>query len=254
MHPILFKIGPITVYTYGVMAALGILFGSLILMKLAEREGLNTKDVADTAFWTVLAGVVGARVFFFLYNPEYLTSWYRLFFFWEGGLVWYGGVLFGALTAVYFIKKRNIPFWKFADIVSIPLSVGLGFGRIGCTMAGCCYGKVCHSPFSIVFKDPHSAAPLGIPLCPTQPLSAAANFAIAGLLYLLYKKRRAPGETFGFYLILYGTFRFFIEFLRATPKELLGLFSNNQAISIIMVAVGTLILIHRRRLKVGGNL
>ena len=125
MHPILFKFGPITIYTYGVMAALGILFGSLILMKLAEKEGLNTRDVADTAFWTVIAGVIGARVFFFLYNPEYLNPWYRLFFFWEGGLVWYGGVFFGALTAIYFIKKRNIPLWRFADIVSINLTVGL---------------------------------------------------------------------------------------------------------------------------------
>jgi phosphatidylglycerol:prolipoprotein diacylglycerol transferase len=252
MHPILFKLGPITIYTYGVMAALGIFFGSLILMKLAEREGLNTKDIADTAFWTVIAGVIGARVFFFLYNPEYLNPWYRLFFFWEGGLVWYGGVFFGSLTAIYFIKKRNIPLWKFADIVSIPLSVGLGFGRIGCTMAGCCYGKVCHLPFSIVFKDPHSAAPLNIPLYPTQPISAAANFAIAGVLYFLYKKRRISGEVFGFYLVLYGVFRFLIEFWRATPKELLGLFSNNQVISIIMVAVGTLIVIYRRK-KLGGS-
>ena len=253
MHPILFKIGPITIYTYGVMVAIGIFFGSLILMKLAEKEGIPKKDVADTAFWSVVAGIVGARVFFFIYNPEYLNPWYRVFYFWEGGLVWYGGVIFGALTALYFVKKREIPVWKFADIVSIPLSVGLGSGRIGCTMAGCCYGKECHAPFAITFHDPHSAAPLGIPLCPTQPISSVANFLIAGILYLLYRRRKAAGEIFGFYLVLYGIFRFLIEFWRATPKDILGFLSNNQVISIIMVVAGLGVVCYRRR-NVGGKL
>ena len=247
MHPILFKIGPITIYTYGVMVALGIFFGSLILVKLAEREGIPREDVVDTAFWSVVSGFIGARLFFFLYNPEYLKPWYRIFFIWEGGLVWYGGVVFGALTAIYFIKKRNIPVWKFADIVSIALSVGLGFGRIGCTMAGCCYGKVCHAPFALVFTNPHSAAPLNVPLWPTEPVSAAANFLIALVLYLLYRKRKVHGEVFGFYLILYGIFRFLIEFVRATPKDILGTFSNNQVISIIMVAAGIAIVTYRRK-------
>ena len=247
MHPILFKIGPITIYTYGVMVALGIFFGSLVLVKLAEREGIPREDVVDTAFWSIVAGFVGARLFFFIYNPEYLKPWYRIFFIWEGGLVWYGGVVFGALTAVYFIKKRKIPVWKFADVVSIALSVGLGFGRIGCTMAGCCYGKECHAPFALVFTNPHSAAPLNVPLWPTEPVSAAANFLIALVLYLLYRKRKVPGEVFGFYLIFYGIFRFLIEFVRATPKEILGTFSNNQIISIIMVAAGIAIVIYRRK-------
>ena len=247
MHPILFKIGPITIYTYGVMVALGIFFGSLILVKLSEREGIKREDVVDTAFWSVVAGFVGARLFFFLYNPEYLKPWYRIFYIWEGGLVWYGEVVFGALTAIYFIKKRRIPVWKFADVIAIALSVGLGFGRIGCTMAGCCYGTVCHAPFAIVFTNPHSAAPLNVPLWPTEPVSSAANFLIALILYTLYRRRKVPGEIFGFYLIFYGTFRFLIEFVRATPKEILGTFSNNQIISIIMVAAGIAIVIYRRK-------
>jgi len=247
MHPILFKIGPVTVYTYGVMVALGIFFGSLILVRLAEREGIRREDVVDTAFWSVIAGLIGARLFFFLYNPQYAKPLYRILFIWEGGLVWYGGVIFGTLTALYFIKKRGIPLWKFADIVSIALSVGLGFGRIGCTMAGCCYGKVCHAPFAMVFTDPHSAAPLGVPLCPTQPISSAANFLIALVLYLIYRKRRFPGQVFGFYLIFYGLFRFFIEFLRATPKDVFGVLSNNQVISIIMLLAGFLVLWYRSK-------
>ncbi len=247
MHPILLKIGPVTIYTYGVMVALGIFFGSLILVKLAEREGIPREDVVDTAFWSIVSGFIGARLFFFIYNPQYLKPWYRILFVWEGGLVWYGGVIFGTLTAIYFVRKRKIPVWKFADIVSIALSVGLGFGRIGCTMAGCCYGKECHTPFALVFKDTHSAAPLNVPLWPTQPISSAANFLIALLLYLLYRRRRAPGEVFGFYLIFYGIFRFLIEFVRSTPKEIFGIFSNNQIISIIMVAAGIVIVIYRRK-------
>lgn len=250
MHPILFRLGPITIYTYGVMVALGIFFGSLVLVKLAEKEKIPQKDVADTAFWTIIFGFIGARLFFFLYNPQYLHPWYTIFYFWQGGLVWYGGIVFGALPVIYFIKKRKIPVWKFADITAIALEVGLGFGRIGCTMAGCCYGNVCHAPFALVFHSPYAAGPKNVPLWPTEPMSSAANFLIAGILYLIYRRRKFPGEILGFYLILYGIFRFSIEFLRATSKIYLG-FSNNQWISIIMVAAGLVILYYKRKLAGG---
>jgi phosphatidylglycerol:prolipoprotein diacylglycerol transferase len=246
MHPILFKIGPVTIYTYGVMVAIGIFLGSIILMKLSDEKGLNRKDVADIAFWTVISGFLGARLFFFIYNPEYLNPWWRILYVWQGGLVWYGGVLFGFLTALFLSIKKKVSPWKLADISSIAGSVGLGFGRIGCTMAGCCYGKECHSHFALTFKDPHSAAPLGIPLCPTQPISSAANFLIALTLYFILRKSKTSGQVAGFYLILYGAFRFFIEFLRATPKVFLGMFSNNQIISAIMVIAGIAIFLYRK--------
>ncbi len=248
MHPILFKIGPITVYTYGVMVAIGIFLGSVILMRLSEESGLKRKDVADIAFWTVISGFIGARLFFFIYNPEYLNPWWRVLYFWQGGLVWYGGVLFGFFTALLLSIRKKVHPWKLADVASIAGSVGLGFGRIGCTMAGCCYGKVCHSRFAIVFKNPHSAAPVEVPLCPTQPLSALANFLIALLLYLTFRKRKFAGQVASLYLILYGIFRFSIEFLRATPKTLLnGTLSNNQVISVIMVIAGIAIFLYRKQ-------
>ncbi|WP_457569877.1 prolipoprotein diacylglyceryl transferase [Desulfurobacterium sp.] len=247
MHPILFKIGPFTVYTFGVMVAIGIICGYFILIKLGEKEGINTNDLSDLMVWTVISGFIGARIFFFLYNPQYLHPIWRIFYFWEGGLVWYGGFLFGFITALYLAKKKNIPIWKTADIAVIAGEVGLGFGRIGCTMAGCCYGKVCHSRFALVFRDPHSAAPLNVPLYPTEPVSSAANFLIAGILYLLYKRRKAPGEIFGFYFIFYGIFRFLIEFWRATPKTYFGTLSNNQIMSIFMVILGIALVIYRRK-------
>ncbi len=246
MHPILFKIGPFTIYTFGVMVALGIVFAYLILMKLAEKENMDKNDVSDLMIWTVVSGFIGARVFFFLYNPQYLSSPWRIFYFWEGGLVWYGGFLFGFVTALYLSKKKNIPVWKIADIAVIAGEVGLAFGRIGCTMAGCCYGKECHSQLAIVFKDPHSAAPLNVPLYPTEPVSSVANFLIAFVLYLLYKRRKASGEIFGFYFVFYGIFRFLIEFWRATPKEYLGFLSNNQVLSVFMVTIGMGIVLYRR--------
>ncbi len=245
MHPILFKVGPITIYTYGVMVALGIFFGSLILMRLSDREKIERKKVADIAFWTVVSGFIGARAFFFIYNPQYLKPWWRILYFWQGGLVWYGGVLFGFFTALFLSIRFRVSPWKLADMSSIAGSVGLGFGRIGCTMAGCCYGKVCHSKLAIVFRNPHSAAPTGIPLCPTQPVSAAANFLIALVLYLLYRKRGKPGTIAAAYLVLYGIFRFSVEFLRATPKTVFGTLSNNQVISAIMVAAGIAIFLYR---------
>jgi phosphatidylglycerol:prolipoprotein diacylglycerol transferase len=249
MHPILFKLGPITIYTYGVMVALGIFFGSWVLLKLAEREGIDKADLSDVGFWTVVIGVVGARLFYFLYNPQYFKPLYKVLYIWQGGFVFYGGVIFGTLTAIVLSRLKHIPLWKLADISSIALALGMGFGRIGCTMAGCCYGIPCyHCPFAITFTDPHSAAsPLGVPLWPTEPMSSIANFTIAGLLYLIYRSKRFDGEVFSLYLIFYGVFRFLIEFVRATPKVYWG-FSNNQIISVIMVIAG-LILIYAKRRK-----
>ena len=237
MHPILFKIGPVTIYTYGVMVAIGIFLGSIILMKLSDEKGLNRKDVADIAFWTVISGFLGARLFFFIYNPEYLNPWWRILYVWQGGLVWYGGVLFGGITALFLAKKNKIPVSDLADACGVSLAVGLGIGRIGCTMAGCCYGTECHLPIAIVFKDPMSSAPIGVPLWPTQIISSIANFLIGLVLFLRFDKEK-PGNVFLLYLFMYGTFRFLIEFIRATPKIVLGMFSVNQVGSIIIALIG----------------
>ncbi len=245
MHPILLKIGPITIYTYGVMAALAIAASYALSLHLADLSGISRKDMSDIFFWAVVSGFVGARLFFFLYNPQYARPIYRILFFWQGGLVWFGGFIFGLLTVIYMCRKRKIPLWKIGDIAGVVGSLGLAIGRIGCTMAGCCYGKICHSHFAIVFKNPYSVAPLNVPLYPTQPISSLANFLIAAVLYLDFRKKKKDGETFGLYLILYGIFRFLIEFWRATPKIFWG-FSDNQIISALMVLAGILIFYRRR--------
>ena len=237
MKPILFKLGPITVYTYGVFSALAILLSVYLFLNLCERRGINRKLSSDIAFWSILAGILGARIFFFLYNPQFLRDPFELLKIWKGGLVWYGGVLFGGITALFLAKKNKIPVSDLADACGVSLAVGLGIGRIGCTMAGCCYGIECHLPIAIVFKDPMSSAPIGVPLWPTQIISSIANFLIGLVLFLRFDKEK-PGNVFLLYLFMYGTFRFLIEFIRATPKIVLGMFSVNQVGSIIIALIG----------------
>jgi len=248
LHPILIQIGPITFYSYGFFVALGILAALFIGKKLAKLEGISEKTFEKMYLYAIISGIVGARIFFFIYNPSFLKDLKNVFLIWKGGLVWYGGLLFGILTVIYLIKKYNLKskIWKIADIAAVCISIGLGFGRIGCTMAGCCYGVPYHGPFAIKFTDPHSLAPKGIYLFPSQPISSLANFLIFFILYFLYKRKKFDGQIFSLFLILYGTFRFLIEFLRATPKIFFGL-SENQILSLIFIFVG--IIIYFKRLK-----
>ena len=248
MHPILFQIGPITFYSYGFFAALGILAAFFTGKRLVKLEGISERTFEKMYLYVIISGILGARIFFFIYNPFLLKDLKNIFLIWKGGLVWYGGLLFGVLTAIYLIIKYNLKskVWKLADIAGICISIGLGFGRIGCTMAGCCYGIPYQGPFAIKFTDPHSLAPKGIYLFPSQPISSLANFLIFFILYFLYKRKRFDGQIFSLFLIFYGTFRFLIEFFRMTPKIFLGL-SENQILSLIFTFVGIIIYLKRSK-------
>ena len=248
MHPILFQIGPIIFYSYGFFVALGILSALYVGKKLAKREGIPEEIFEKIFLYAIISGVIGARVFFFLYNPSFLKDIKNIFLIWKGGLVWYGGLLFGILTVIFLLRKYNLKneIWKIADIAGVCISIGLGFGRIGCTMAGCCYGIPYHGPFAIKFTDPHSLAPKGIYLFPSQPVSSLANFLIFLTLYFLYRRKKFDGQIFSLFLIFYGIFRFVIEFFRATPKIFFG-FSENQILSLVFIFVG--LVIYRKRLK-----
>lgn len=248
MHPILFKLGPIVIYSYGFFVALGVLSALYVGKYLAKKEDIPPEIFEKIFIFAIISGVIGARLFFFIYNPEFLKSLKNVLFIWHGGLVWYGGLIFGTLTVLYLIKKYNLKdkIWKIADIAGTIIPLGLGFGRIGCTMAGCCYGIPYHGPFAIKFTDPHSLAPKGVYLFPSQPVSSLANFLIFFLLFILYRRKKFDGEIFSLFLILYGTFRFFIEFMRATPKIYFGL-SQNQIISLIFIIVGIFIYLLRKK-------
>lgn len=224
MYPILFKLGPLTIYTYGVFVFLGILAAYFVGLRQAQKYSIEKEKFCDIIFWALLAGFIGARIFFIIVNFSYFLSspWELIFS--RSGFVFYGGIIFG-VGAVYFLtKKYKISFLKFCDIIALGLPLGHSIGRLGCFFYGCCYGRTV----------------AGV-VIPTQLISALALFLIFLTLMVLKRKKLVPGSLLAFYMIFYGFFRFIIEFFRGDPRSYISLFSVAQVISVIMVIAGVII-------------
>ncbi|MEM9691320.1 MAG: prolipoprotein diacylglyceryl transferase family protein, partial [Myxococcota bacterium] len=169
---------------------------------------------------------------------------------WTGGLTYYGGLIFASIAGVRLLRKDRFPVLKACDLSAIGIAMGLGFGRVGCLLAGCCFGKHAETPFSLVFP-PRSPAvdaqqKLGLldhigleslPVYPTQPMESLMSFGVAGfLLFYLHPRKRYDGQIFVWFLALYAAGRFLLEFLRADDRgEAWGL-STSQIIGVILIA------------------
>ncbi len=256
MFPDLVKIGDFTIHTYGVLVALGLLASYFTAIYFAKKENLDAKKVENVIIFAVLGGIIGARIAYVIEHPDQMKSIIDYIAVWKGGIDWFGGFIGGLLTALYFIKKYKIPIWKAGDIAGVSIIIGHAFGRLGCTAAGCCYGKPV--PDDSIFKDiaikfpqhPDTAAPSGISLYPTQPAEALGNFLIFAVLFLMYKYKKFDGQIFAFYLIFYGFERFLLEFWRGVTPPLPGIgLTWNQIITLLMVIAGFGIIIYFMRKK-----
>ncbi len=253
MHPDLFSIGPITIHTYGVMVAIGFLLGVGLALRQARKEGIPPERISDLSFYLLLAAIIGSRIFYILLNPgPYIKNPVAILKIWEGGLVFYGGLIFAVITGVIYIKRHNLSLWQIADIFAPSIAVGHAIGRLGCFFAGCCHGRPADLPWAVTFTDPHSLAPLGIALHPTQLYEAGGEFINFFILLLLRKRQAFRGEVFWSYVILYSILRFFVEFFRgdAARGMLTQALSVAQAISIVMffIAIGFMTFLRRKRL------
>lgn len=256
MHPVLLQIGSFKIFSYGTFVAIGFLValwvaGREIDRVGSDRLGIDRDTFYDMGMWLILAAIVGARLFHVLvYWRDYAAHPVEILKLWNGGLVFYGGFLGAAAACYLFLRKHRIPFLPVADVSAIVIPLGLAFGRIGCTMAGCCFGKPTDCPLAITFTNPASLAPLNVPLHPTQIYEALAGFGIAGLIYATRDRFRTPGVRFWTMLILYGIARSLLEILRDDPRGFLGPFSESQIVSCILIAYATAsILVARRRAK-----
>ena len=215
MHPILFKIGPLTIYTYGFFIALAFVTGILWACWEAKRLGEEAEKIMDLGFYLIIAAIIGSRLFFVLLNmKEYLNHPLNIIKIWEGGLVFHGGLIASIVVGFYYLKKHHLNIWKYTDILAPALVLGQGIGRIGCLMAGCCYGRKTTLPWGIVFKDPNSLAVLDVPLHPTQIYTSIGALCIFGLLLWLRKRKSYEGQVFWLYIVLYSIMRFIIDIFR----------------------------------------
>lgn len=248
MFPELLNIGPLSIHTYGLMVALGILAGVWLGEYLFRRSGGEPGRIIDMALIVVIFGLIGARLLYILVNLSYYSSNpLETIMLWKGGLVFYGGLLGGVLSLIVYIRIHGLPFWSTLDIAAAAVTLGHGFGRLGCFSAGCCYGKPTDLPWAVTFTDPRCLAVdvLGQPVHPTQLYSFLFLMGLTGLLVWLYPRRRFPGQGTAAYLILYGLFRFGVEFLRSDPRgsfSLLGTtLATSQWISMGAVFAGSVI-------------
>src|SRR2546426_6551567 len=210
MYPRLFELGPITLYTYGVLLAAAYLIGLKLAMVRAKARGLDANRVLDLGIYIIISALVGAKLLLlvtdfrtFKADPHELLTLAR-----SGG-VFYGGLILAVVVALLYIRRIGLPLWTTCDVFAPGIALGHVVGRFGCLFAGGCYGKATTLPLGITFTEPFAAAnvgtPLGVPLHPTQLYEAGAELLI--LIVLLVTERRGrpfPGRTFWLYMLLYS--------------------------------------------------
>lgn len=219
MHPELFKIGSITIYSYGVMVAIGFLVSVFLAQQEALRKNWDKNLIVDAAFVLIISGLIGARLLFVILNLDYFSQHpLEIILINRGGLVWYGGLLVSIFSLWVFTRIRKQDFLSFLDFLAPYACIGQAFGRLGCFFRGCCYGKPTDSWLGIYFPIYDQV------IYPTQLLSVLKLVIIFVILRLLSKKVSFRGGIFFTYLMLYSLGRFLIEFLRGDSDFLfLGL-------------------------------
>ena len=240
MFPVLLKIGPISIFTYGFFIAVGFLTGIFLATKEAKRQGEDHEKIMDLCFYILIAAIIGSRLFYVATSPEmFFKDPVEILKIWNGGLVFYGGFIAALGTGIIYLKVKKISVWKTADIMAPSVAIAHFFGRIGCFFAGCCYGKYCDLPWAVTFDHPDSLAPTGIPLHPTQLYEALSNLAIFLFLFIFRKHKKYDGQLFWLYVLIYGITRSFIETFRADFRGdfLYGVLSISQVVGGLMAVV-----------------
>ncbi|OGW13297.1 MAG: prolipoprotein diacylglyceryl transferase [Nitrospinae bacterium RIFCSPLOWO2_12_39_16] len=254
MHPILFKIGPITIYTYGVLIATAFFLGLALAVRQARMEGEDLQKIMDLGFYILLSAVVGSRLLYIAVEfREYLSNPLRIFKVWEGGLVFYGGFIMAMAVVIIYVKKNEMSLWKVGDILAPSVAIGQGVGRLGCFFAGCCYGRETDVPWAVIFKNPNTLAPMDVHLHPTQLYDSANGFIIFAALLILRKFKKFDGQLFWTYTLLYAVGRFIVEIFRGDERGFVtASLSTSQFIAIPLFAVSIVMLIKLKRQKIEG--
>ena len=244
MLPVLFKVGPLTVHSWGLLLMAGFLLAAWRAARNAERYKITAEHIWDVALWGLLGGILGARFAFVLQNlQDYRANPLAGFAIWTGGMTFYGGLVGGVLAGVLVCRMRKISILDTADLAALAFPIGYAVGRIGCFLNGCCYGGACPPPLGMRF---HTADGLTEPSHPAQLYSAGAGLLMYLLLSRLEPRRRFPGQLMAAFLFLYGVYRFFVEFVRegvtAETTALFGL-TTGQIASMVLAAVAVMLFI-----------
>jgi phosphatidylglycerol:prolipoprotein diacylglycerol transferase len=246
MYPKLISIGSFFIPTYGVLVALGFLAGLMVTLRLASRAGIAAEKVTNLAVYCAIAGVLGAKLFMFLFDFSYYAENPREIFTLgtlQAAGVFHGGFIAALIVAVLYMRSQKLAVLPTMDVFAPGVALGQAVGRLGCFAAGCCWGRECDLPWGVRFRSDFAApVPLDKTLHPVQLYESFANFLLFALLYKLVQRKHRPGQTIGLYLVIYSTVRFCVEFFRNHEQSLILNLSLTQWISLGLFALGTVIL------------
>jgi phosphatidylglycerol:prolipoprotein diacylglycerol transferase len=235
------------------MIALAFLLGLWLALRQAGREGLPKDKITDVGFYALFAGIIGSRFFFIATNWHYFSVHpLDMVKIWEGGLVFYGGVIVAAPVAIWYARKQGLLLWQTADIWAPSIAIGHAIGRLGCFCAGCCYGKPADLPWAITFSDPDTLAIRGVPLHPTQLYESAAELLNFAVLVMIRRGKSFHGQLFWMYVLNYAVIRALIELFRGDIERgfILPGISVSQGISAAMFLTALVFLMILKQNKI----
>jgi len=253
VHPIAFKFGSVTITWYGIMVAMGFMAGLWTAARRAMQEKISAEKIYDLGPWLIFGSILGARTLYVItfWREQFADKPFpEIFKVWKGGLVYYGGLIGASLAVILYCRIKKFPMWKLGDILAPSISLGYAFGRIGCLMNGCCYGRECHLPWAIKFPVGHETHPPGSPALPVHPTELYESILSLGLfafLNWLYRRKKFDGQVFAAYLVCYALLRSFVELFRgdypAYQRFFGGWATPAQMVSIGIFVAGVVLLL-----------
>lgn len=238
------------------MMALAFVAGLWTASRRCVRDGISPEKVLDVGPWLIVGAIIGARAL------HVATYWreefagkpiWEIFMVQHGGLVFYGGLIGASLGCILYARLKKIPLWKLADALAPSIALGSVFGRIGCLLNGCCYGRVCELPWAIHFPDGHETYPNGVH--PTEIYDSILNLLLYVGLAWLYRRKKFDGQIIALYMIGYAITRSIVESFRGdyTPMHLHWGLTPAHLISIGIFAagVGLFWILRRPQIKTG---
>ncbi|MBR2440289.1 MAG: prolipoprotein diacylglyceryl transferase [Lentisphaeria bacterium] len=269
MHEIAFSIGSLKIHWYGILSACGFLSAMLALMWKRHIAGVSKDNIMDIGMIAMFAGIAGARIFYvFQFHQQFEGNWLKVFRIDQGGLVFYGGFILSTIVLITYCIIKKINLARLLDVFAPAVALGHAFGRLGCFMQGCCFGKPAGDSWCGV-TFPAGSAPAerfpmpatgeiimqkmpSLPLYPTQLIEAGVNFALFGLLFFIAGKFKKPGRVAGLYVVCYAVLRFLMEFMRGDHTHSVVGLTPSQSVAVFITApIGILMIVFAG--KWGGN-
>jgi phosphatidylglycerol:prolipoprotein diacylglycerol transferase len=255
VHPIALQFGAFTITWYGVMVASGFLAGFWAAARRAPRAGLTGETILDFAPWLIIGAIAGGRTLYVVtYWREQFAGgpWWEIFMVHHGGLVFYGGLIGASLACILGVRLGRLALWRVADVFAPSIALGYVFGRIGCLLNGCCFGRACALPWAVTYPVGHATHPVGeavVAVHPVQVYDSLLNLGLFLALEWFFRHRKFDGQVFALYLLGFAVTRSIAEIFRGdyTDAHLHSGLTPGHLVSIGIFATGVVFFIVLRR-------